>query len=373
MLAHRATVFAMINRYVVILAGGRGERFWPESRLACPKQLLPIVGDRAMLAQTIDRLNGLVPVKDIFVITNVEQRAAVLAVCPELDPAKVIGEPVGRDTAAAVGLATILVKRENPNASFAILPADAVIHDAEGFRSSLETAFAVAEASPVLATVGIRASSPAIAYGYIQQGVSLGQFVGRDVFTVTRFVEKPNRETAQTYLDSGDYFWNAGIFVWSIASIAAALTTHTPTLWSALQAIETALNAGSAIDTVLAAQYPHLEKISVDYAIIEKAANVVMVESCFDWDDVGEWPALARHYPLDEAGNVVRGVAHVQDSSGNVVFSRDNDHLIALLGVQDLIVVKTDDATLVCHAEKAQQLKALVQAIGAKAALRHLI
>ena len=204
----------MANRYVVIMAGGRGERFWPESRLACPKQLLPIVGDKAMLAQTIDRLEGLVAAKDVFVITNAEQRAAVLEACPELDPAKVIGEPVGRDTAAAVGLATILVARENADASFAMLPADAVIHDATGLRSTLETAFEVAESNPVLSTIGITAAFPATGYGYIQQGNALGQFAGREVFNVKRFVEKPDQETAQGYLDSGDYFWNAGMFVW---------------------------------------------------------------------------------------------------------------------------------------------------------------
>ena len=363
----------MADRYVVIMAGGRGERFWPESRLACPKQLLPIVGDQAMLAQTIDRLDGLVPAKDVFVITNVEQRAAVLEVCPELDPAKVIGEPVGRDTAAAVGLATILVARENPNASFAMLPADAVIHNAEGLRSTLETAFAAAEANPVLATVGITAAFPATGYGYIQQADALGEFAGRAVFNVKRFVEKPDLATAQSYLDSGDYFWNAGMFVWSVASITAELAKNTPSLWSALQAIDSGLAAGTAIDPLLEAHYPSLEKISVDYAIIEKAENVVMVESGFDWDDVGEWPAVERHYPADESGNVVRGSTHIQDSSNNIVFSRDDDHLIALLGVQDLIVVKTDDATLVCHKDKAQEIKALVQAIGAKEALKHLV
>ncbi|MEN8830355.1 MAG: sugar phosphate nucleotidyltransferase, partial [Lentimonas sp.] len=194
----------MAERYVVIMAGGRGERFWPESRLACPKQLLPIVGDKAMLTQTVDRLKGLVDPKDVFVITNAEQRDAVLEVCPELDPAKVIGEPVGRDTAAAVGLATILVRRENPDAAFAMLPADAVIHDSEGLRSTLETAFAAAEANPVLATIGITVSSPATGYGYIQQGDTLGEFASRTVFNVKRFVEKPDLDTAQSYLDSGD-------------------------------------------------------------------------------------------------------------------------------------------------------------------------
>ena len=363
----------MANRYVVIMAGGSGERFWPESRLACPKQLLPIVGDKPMLTQTIDRLEGLVPAEDVFVITNAEQRDAVLEVCPELDPAKVIGEPVGRDTAAAVALATILVKRENPHASFAMLPADAVIHDAPGLRSTLEAAFAAAEANPVLATIGITAAFPATGYGYMQQGDKFGDFAGRDVFEVKRFVEKPDLDTAQSYLDSGDYFWNAGMFVWSVASIVAELEKNTPSLWSALQAIDAGLAGGAAIDPLLAAHYPNLEKISVDYAIIEKAANVVMLESGFDWDDVGEWPAIARHYPADAAGNVVRGEAHLQSSSDNIVFSRDEGHLVALLGVKDLIVVETGDATLVCHKERAQEIKGLVHAIGAKGALQRLM
>ncbi len=363
----------MGKRYVVIMAGGRGERFWPESRLARPKQLLPIVGDKAMLAQTVDRLEGLVDLRDIFVITNAEQRAAVLEVCPELDPAKVIGEPMGRDTAAAVGLATVLVRREDPDATFAMLPADAVIHDATGLRSTLETAFQAAEANPVLATIGITASFPATGYGYIQQADLLAAYAGRDVFKVKRFVEKPDLETAKAYLESGDYFWNAGMFVWSVSSIVGELERSTPSLWGALQAVDAGLAAGDDLDVLLAEHYPNLEKISVDYAIIEKAGNVVMVESGFDWDDVGEWPALARHYDADEHGNVVRGLAHLEQSAGNIVFSRDEDHLVALLGVEDLIVVKTADATLVCHKDKAQDLKALVQAIGAKEALRRLM
>ncbi len=363
----------MNKRYVVIMAGGRGERFWPESRLARPKQLLPIVGETPMLAQTIDRLEGLVDADNLFVITNMEQRAAVLEVCPQLDAAKVIGEPVGRDTAAAVGLAAVLVRREDPQASFAMLPADAVIHDAAGLRATLETAFAAAEENPVLATIGITAAYPATGYGYIQQGELLGNYLERDVFKVKRFVEKPDLKTAQSYLDAGDYFWNAGMFVWSVSAITEALASNTPTLWSSLQAIDKGLAEGESIDALLEAHYPGLEKISVDYAIIEKADNVVMVESGFDWDDVGEWPAVARHYPADDAGNVVRGAAHLEEASGSIVFSRDPDHLVALLGVEDLIVVKTADATLVCHKDKAQSIKALVQTLGAREAYRRLV
>ncbi|HKK17883.1 MAG TPA: sugar phosphate nucleotidyltransferase [Opitutales bacterium] len=363
----------MGKRYVVIMAGGRGERFWPASRLARPKQLLPIVGEKAMLTQTVERLSGLVDPKDVFVITNAEQRDAVLEVCPDLDPAKVVGEPVGRDTAAAVGLAAVLVRREDPRAAFAMLPADAVIHDAAGLRATLESAFEVAEARPVLATIGITADFPATGYGYIQQGDKLGDYAGREVFNVKRFVEKPDLETAESYLQSGDYFWNAGMFIWSLPSVVAELEKSTPSLWAALQAIDSGLDSGQDLDALMAEHYPKLEKISVDYAIIEKANNVVMVESGFDWDDVGEWPAVARHYPADDSGNVVRGSAELAEARNNIVFSPDADHLVALLGVEDLIVVKTDDATLVCHKDKAQHLKELVKTIGAKEAYKKLM
>jgi mannose-1-phosphate guanylyltransferase len=363
----------MSKRFVVIMAGGRGERFWPESRIARPKQLLPIVGEKAMLAQTIDRLAGLVPSENIFIITNAEQRDVVLEVCPTLDPAKIIGEPIGRDTAAAVGLATVLVRREDPEASFAMLPADAVIHDAGGLRATLESAFAAAEAQPVIVTIGITASSAATGYGYMQQGAAMGDYAQRTAYQVERFVEKPDLATAQSYLASGNYFWNAGMFIWAVPSIVAELEKNTPTLWLALQAIEQGLNAGQNIDKLLAEHYPKLEKISIDYAIIEKASKVVMLESTFDWDDIGEWPAIARHYPADADGNVVRGHAELSDASGNIVYCREDNHLVALLGVQDLIVVKTKDATLICHKDKAQAIKDLVKTIGAKAAYKHLI
>lgn len=363
----------MSKRFAVIMAGGRGERFWPVSRLARPKQLLPIVGDKAMLTQTVERLSGLIDAKDIFVITHAAQKKAVLEVCPQLDPEKVIGEPMGRDTAAAVGLAALLVRREDPGATFAMLPADAVIHDAEGLCATLETAFAVAEAQSVLATIGISASFPATGYGYIQKGEELGVYAEKEVYQVKRFVEKPDAATARSYVDSGDYYWNAGMFIWSVASIVAELSRSTPSLWSALQSVDTGLEAGESLEALLAAHYPNLEKISVDYAIIEKADNVVMVESGFDWDDVGEWPAVARHCAPDASGNVIRGSAELADARGNIVYSTDATHLVALLGVDDLIVVRTEDATLICHKDKAQDLKTLVKDIGAKEAYTKLM
>jgi len=363
----------MSNRYIAIMAGGRGERFWPESRVHRPKQLLPIVGTKAMLTQTIDRLKTLVPVENIFVITNVEQRPCVLEVCPNLDPKKVIGEPIGRDTAAAVGLATLMVRREDPEACFAILPADAVISDTKGLRTTLVSAFSAAEAEPVLVTIGVNANFPATAYGYIQQGDLIGEFAGHNTFEVKRFVEKPDLSTAEGYLASGDYFWNSGIFIWSVPTIVEELKKNTPSLWQALQEIDIGLSNDQDIVPLLLEHYPYLEKISIDYAVIEKASRIVMIKSVFDWDDVGEWPAIARHYPADLRGNVIKGKAELADASNNIVYCRDDEHLVALLGVKDLIIVKTADATLVCHKDKAQLLKGLVNQIGEKEAYKHLI
>ena len=363
----------MSNRYIAIMAGGRGERFWPESRIKRPKQLLPIVGTKSMLTQTIDRLKTLIPIENIFVITNAEQRPCVLEVCPDLDPKKIIGEPVGRDTAAAVGLATLLVRREDPEASFAMLPADAVINDTKNLCAAILSAFSVAEAESVLATIGVTAHFPATGYGYIQQGDVMGEYAGREAFMVKRFVEKPDLPTAEGYLATGDYFWNAGMFFWSVPTIVKELRKNTPSLWQALQEIDTGLSNNQDIDTLLVEHYPAIEKISIDYAVIEKAKNIVMIKSEFDWDDVGEWSAIARHYPADVSGNVIKGKAEVADASDNIVYCRDDEHLIALLGVKDLIIVRTADATLVCHKDKAQLLKGLVNQIGEKEAYKHLI
>ena len=360
----------MSKNYLVIMAGGRGERFWPESRAHRPKQLLPIVGEVPMLQQTVERLNGLVDSDHIFVITNLEQRDATLEVCPQLDPAKVIGEPMGRDTAAAVGLATLLVRREDPNAVFAMLPADAVIQDAAALRATLRAAFEAAAKSPALVTIGIQAQHPATGYGYIQQGPVVDKFSGFELYQVQRFVEKPDLKTAESYFSSGEYFWNAGMFIWSVKAIATELAARTPNLWQSLQAIEIELAQGGILDKLMAKYYPKLEKISIDYAVIEKAQSVVMLRADFDWDDVGEWPAIARHYDADADSNVVRGRVALQAAKGNIVYTRNPDHLVALAGVEDLIVVQTEDATLVCHKDQAQSIKALVQQIGGQSALK---
>ncbi len=352
----------MKKRFVVIMAGGRGERFWPQSRLKRPKHLLPIVGDAPMLSQTVDRLSGLVSPEDVFVITNAEQRDAVLESCPQLLPERVIGEPQGRDTAAAVGLAALVVERAEPGAAFALLPADHVIADAAGFCSVLEGAFEAAEAEDYLVTIGIQPDFPSTGYGYLKRGPSAQENGSRPVYQVERFVEKPNLEKAEQYLKEGGFYWNAGMFIWRPEVILSAIKQHAPELSSGLEELSSAWDSSGSLEDAMGQVYPHLKKISIDFAVMEKAEGVVMLESDFDWDDVGEWPAIARHYPADPQGNVFKGAGKAMDAEGNLAFAEDG-HTISLLGVKDLIVVQSGDATMVCHKDYAQQVKALAQQV----------
>ncbi len=355
----------MANRYVVIMAGGKGERFWPFSRTKRPKHLLRIVGDKPMLSQTVDRLDGFIPAENIFVITNAEQVEGVQEVCPNLPKDNIVAEPVGRDTAAAVGLAMLLIKRLDPEAALAMLPADAFVKDSEGFKRSLKAAFLAAEESPRLVTIGVDPTEPATGYGYIHKGEPVSECGGIEVFKVEEFKEKPDLEMAKSYFSSGEYSWNAGMFVWSVSAISDALEKFTPTLKQRLDEIEQRLQSGDAMGPLLAELYPGMEKISIDFAVMEKADNVVSLAATFDWDDVGSWPAIERHFLCDEAGNVAEGTAYFEDSQGNITLS-DSGHTIALVGVEDLIVVNTEDATLVCKKSEAQKIKQLVKGLPAE-------
>jgi mannose-1-phosphate guanylyltransferase len=356
--------------YVVIIAGGKGERFWPQSRAARPKHLLPVVGETPLLAQTLERVRGIVPPKNVFVITSAVQSAEVAKVCRGLIPsANIVAEPVGRDTAAAVGLAAALVGARDPQGVFAVLPADHVIHDTKTYQADLRAAFAAAGAAEVMVTIGIPPSEPATGFGYIQRGdcwakVGDGKSA-RQVYAVKRFVEKPKLKVAEGYLKSGDYVWNAGMFVWSVPVVEAAFAAHAPELDKGLKKIRLALRKKQALPAVLKRVYPTLVKISVDYALLEKSTNVVMIPASFDWDDVGAWPAVAKHFKADKAGNVARGEVIVEQGKGNLVFGAGK-HLVTLLGVDDLVVVHTEDATLVMPKSRAQDIKALLAKVAAR-------
>lgn len=353
----------MSDPFVVIMAGGRGERFWPQSRLRRPKHLLPIVGDKPMLAQTVDRLEGVVPTRNIFVITNREQREAVVETVPSLPPENVVAEPVGRDTAAAVGLAALLVKQRDKDAIFTILPADHVIHNVEAFQRTLRRAIDLAQQHPALVTIGIQPNHPATGYGYIELGDAVEGADETGAFHVRRFVEKPVLETAKRYIESGDFVWNAGMFTWKTSVIVKEIARHVPELYSGLQQIESGLADGAEVDAVLDRVYPGLPRISIDYAVMEKAENVLTVKAEFDWDDVGSWPAIARHFKPDDSSNVARGEVVLEDARGNIVVSEGN-HLVAAVGVDDLIVIHTGDATLICRKDRAEDIKKVVTQLG---------
>ncbi len=351
------------DAYAVILAGGRGERFWPLSTANQPKQLLSLVGNRPLIAAAVDRLRGLIPRDRVFIITLADLVAATHRAIPSFPRQNIIGEPVGRDTAAAITLGAACVKARDPRGVFCVLTADHVIGDLPVFRRTLKKAFQAAGAAHCLLTIGIRPTSPSTAFGYIETGPRLSRPGGVEVVCVRRFVEKPNPAAAARYLKTGRYFWNSGMFVWSVAAFEEALGRYRPPLRRLLQRLGPKLG-GAAFAGWLKAEYEPLEKISVDYAILEKADNIVMAKGAFAWDDVGSWSAIEHHFAKDGAGNVILGRAEQLDASGNIVISRHG--LVALLGVDDLVVVQTGNATLICPKQRAQDVKKMVELLRRK-------
>lgn len=333
--------------FVFVLAGGSGERFWPMSRAASPKHLLKLLSEKTLLEATVERLRPVVPMEQIFVLTNVSQLEAIRAELPELPTENVIAEPAKRDTAPACALATAMARSRDPQSICALLPADAMIHDTKTFGEQFERAVKEAGRDAII-TFGIPPAYPATAYGYLH----LGECLDEELFEVRKFVEKPDAGKAEEYLRSGDYAWNAGIFLWRSEWFLKEATRLAPPLAEFIEHFP-AENA----EAYLEEHFPRLPKISVDYAILEKAERVVAVRAKFDWDDVGSWTSLPSHLGTDDAGNCLRGGITTHDSRGNIVIS--NSRHVALCGVEDLIVIETPDAVLVCHRDAAQDIKKL--------------
>ncbi|MCZ2859564.1 mannose-1-phosphate guanylyltransferase [Blastococcus sp. VKM Ac-2987] len=356
-------------RHAVIMAGGSGTRLWPLSRAGRPKQLLDVVagGDGAphsLLAEAWDRLRAVLPAEGIWVCTAARYADQVRAALPELRPDRLVLEPVARDTANAVGLTAALVADVDPDAELAVVSADHVIRPVARFADALRAAYdALADRPRSLITLGITPTSPATGFGYVQRGAPTGR---PGVAEAASFREKPDRATAERYLASGEYLWNSGMFVWRARTVLDALADHLPASAEGLTRI-TAVPAGPQRDAVLAEVFPTLPKISVDYAVLEPAATepgrVLVVDLDVDWLDVGSWPALAHTLVGDGAGNAVHGLAVVLDGSGNIVFSDDPDHLVALVGVRDSVVVHTADVTMVCPVGEAERVKQLLAAV----------
>jgi mannose-1-phosphate guanylyltransferase len=367
------------QRFVVVMAGGRGERFWPLSREKTPKQLLTLLGKRSFLQQTVDRVLPLVPPANIFVITNQAQVKEVRRQLPRLPGTNVVAEPIGRDTCAAVALGAALVGARSTTGVMAVLPADHVIPDEVRFRRVLGDCCDLAARGQAVVTIGIRPTEPATAYGYIRVGESLppprGAKPYRTVFhRAEQFVEKPGLDQAIEYVSSGQFRWNAGMFVWAFATIVEGLQRHQPEMHEACQRWFAAAGNATRLARVLARDYPKLRKVSIDYALMEKARNVVVADGDFGWDDLGSWNALARHLPADAEGNVVIGkLIHVDAARNIVVDARKKQRTpIALVGQRDTILVLTDDAVLVVHKSESQKLKELVKKLSGNKQFRAL-
>ncbi|MHB8523916.1 MAG: mannose-1-phosphate guanylyltransferase [Limisphaerales bacterium] len=367
------------HRFVIIMAGGRGERFWPVSREKTPKQLITLLGDRSFLQQTVDRVLPLVPLKNILIITNQVQAPEVRKQLPKLPKENVIAEPCGRDTCAAVTLGAALVGARNPNGVMAVLPADHVIPEGKKFQQVLADAFDLAGRGQVIVTIGIKPTEPATGYGYIRTGPALPPPHGvkryrTTFFKAEQFVEKPRYETALEYLTSGQYRWNAGMFIWSFVTITQGLEQHQPEMAAACQRWFKA--AGTAkLEKTLAKDYADIKKISIDFALMEQAQNVVVADGDFAWDDLGSWTALARHLKPDAEGNcAVADFIHV-DGARNIIFDARtrNRTPIAVVGLRDAILVQTDDATLLAHKSQAQKVKELVKRLAESKAHQHLV
>jgi mannose-1-phosphate guanylyltransferase len=353
------------NHFVVIMAGGKGERLWPLSTSDCPKQCVSLFGGTPLIAQSVERALKMVPPENVFIVTSDSLVEPIVGALPMIPAGNVVGEPMGRDTAAACMLGTALVAARNPKGTLAVLTADHVIGDPELFAATFGAAMEYADVHPVLATAGIVPTFASTGFGYIECGeaVATGQAT---LYEAHRFVEKPDAETAASYLESGHYFWNSGMFVWSVPTFAAALEAHTPALRPLLDTFAEASAAGH-LDAAMAELYPTIERISIDYAVMEKADNMVMVKGTFPWSDVGSLGAVAEHFAPDDAGNTVVGLGQMQEAKGNIVVGEGR--LTALLGVDDLMVIQTKSATLVCPRSRAQEVKALVHAMGERAEL----
>ena len=332
--------------YAAILSGGSGERFWPLSTPERPKQFLSVFGDKSLLRQSVERLKGVVPPERILIVTGKSLAKATYRELPEIPRRNILLEPCRRDTAAAVATACTAVERlGGEKAVAAILTADQLMADVKAFRRILLCAAEAAATSDAIVTMGVKPTYSATGFGYIKVGPPTPFGLRRDkVFRAERFVEKPDLPTAKKYLKSGKYVWNAGMFVWKVSTLKAALAKYAPQLVG-----------------ITPKDYEHLPKISFDYAVMEKAENVLVTAGDFGWDDVGTWTSADRHLPTDGEGNATRGRVALLDCGNSVAVAEGAS--IAALGVKDLVIVTTKDAVLVAAKDRVQDLKKLLKLV----------
>jgi len=345
--------------HAMIMAGGGGTRFWPRSRTARPKQFLTFSGDRTLLQGTLDRIEPVIAPEQSWIMTSAAHAAEASRQLPKVPTEQIVGEPFGRDTAACIALGAALIARTDPAGTIIVMPADHVIEPEASFQKAVQAAAAICDDFPdALLTFGIPPTYPATGYGYIHRGGRVVERLGIPACHVQAFKEKPDVSTAETFLKSGEYDWNAGIFVWKVATILEALAQNAP------QHFEAARNIAAAWGTpeqseVFAQQYQSLQKISIDFAVMEKAPKVLVLQAPYQWDDVGSWLALERRHPQDAEGNTILA-PHVGLGTKNCVIVGESHRLITTINVQNLLIIQDGDALLVANRDDEATVKQLV-------------
>jgi len=343
-----------MNLYAVIMAGGVGSRFWPRSREKKPKQLLTIFGEQSMIRQTYERLSFFIDPKNILVVTGEAHAEEIIEQLPELPIENVIAEPFGRNTAACIGVAAQVIKQRDPEAISIVVPADHIIGPKEAFKKVIEIAANAAEVNSSLVTIGIPPSRPETGYGYIQIDDASEE---DGVYKVLTFAEKPNLATAIRFIESGDFMWNSGMFIWNVSVILEEIMIYMPELYEALGKLEPSIGTDSFY-TTLTEIYSDLKSVSIDYGIMEKSKRVFLTKGIFSWSDVGSWEEVFQISEKNDSGVVSVGNVFNEHSTDSYIYSPDK--FAAIVGVDNLIVINTNDSLLVCRRDKAQDVKKVV-------------
>jgi mannose-1-phosphate guanylyltransferase len=347
-----------MDTFALIIAGGVGARFWPRSREHSPKQLLEIIGNGTMIQNTVYRLDPIVPKDRILIVTSAQQADEVRRQLPQIPAENIVVEPFGRNTAPAIGLGAQILRKRFGEGIMLVLPADHLVHDIAAFQDTLKHAMAVAESSKGFGTIGVTPTRPETGYGYIQYNRREEDALEDGAFPVVTFAEKPNLETAQRFLDSGDFVWNSGMFIWRVSTILNGIAEHLPELSEELDRLDRSIDT-SDFPRALEVAYREMMPISVDYGVMEKADNRFVVPADFGWNDLGSWDEVARLFPKDEDNNALEGEVFIRDVS-NCHISTSGDRVVAAIGVEDLIVIDTDDAVLLCRKGRSQEVKEVV-------------
>ncbi len=345
-----------MKKTALIMAGGRGERFWPKSRKNLPKQFLSLTSDgKTMIQLTVERILPFVSIQDVYVVTNKDYKELVIEQLPDLPKENILCEPIGRNTAPCIGFGAVYITHKYEDAVMIVLPSDHLIKHAEMFCNTLKEACEIAESGDNLVTLGITPSYPETGYGYIK--FISNQQIGH-AYEVERFVEKPDYETANKYFKNGEYLWNSGMFIWKTSTILKNIREYMPELYNGLEVIKNAL-ATSKQEEILRNEFEKFVSISIDYGILEKSKNIYTLPGNFGWDDVGAWLAISRIRDADDRNNIVSGNVITVDSRNCIIEGADK--LIATIGLQNLIIIDTKDATLICNKDDVGNIKKILE------------